>query len=233
MNNPERIRILDAMRGLAVILMTAYHLIYDLVCFAGFPISLLYNPATELLHVSAYIFIFLAGVCCNFSHGNLRRGFITLFFALIITLVTYIIDMPIRFGILHLLGVCMVLYGLFPKFFASLTVLPTTVFCTALFIITDRICDSMIVNSRCLWMFGFKYSGFFSEDYYPLLPWIFLFIAGTVIGKLISGHKFPPKFYELSFPPLEAVGRHAMLIYLLNQPVLYSLVIAGVYIFGA
>lgn len=36
---------------------------------------------------------------------------------------------------------------------------------------------------------GFPYPGFSSSDYFPLLPWCFVFIGGTVLGRLARENK--------------------------------------------
>ena len=218
----SRIRILDAARGLAVILMTAYHILFDLVEFADFPPKIMNHPLTEALHLSAYIFIFMAGICCNLSKNNLRRGIRVFAAALALTAVTCILQMPILFGVLHLLGLCMILYGLFPRFFERLPIVPTVLVCAVLFTVTKILSENTLVESRFLWMFGFRYRGFSSADYYPLLPWIFLFTAGTVTGQAIVSRRFPDWFYKLRCGMLEGIGRRAFLIYLVHQPIIYG-----------
>jgi uncharacterized membrane protein len=74
-------------------------------------------------------------------------------------------------------------------------------------------------------MFGFKYDGFFSADYFPILPWIFVFLLGTWAGKYVAEYRLPDRFYTLSVPVLPAIGRKAFIIYLVHQPVLYGLVL--------
>ena len=84
------------------------------------------------------------------------------------------------------------------------------------------------------WRFplGLGPSGIFSADYFPLLPWIFVFLFGTWLGRYIKDGKFPAWFYEASMPGFSTVGRHSLVIYVLHQPVLYGLVMAGLYLFG-
>ena len=87
-------------------------------------------------------------------------------------------------------------------------------------------------ESRWLWMLGWVYEGFVSTDYFPLLPWAFVFLLGTWAGKYIKAGRMPHWFYTADCPPLAAVGRHSLVIYVLHQPVLYGLTMAGLWLFG-
>ena len=67
---------------------------------------------------------------------------------------------------------------------------------------------------------GFPPAGFHSSDYFPLLPWIFLFWTGLFLSRL------RPERDDLLLHPIPlvtAMGRHSLLIYLAHQPVLYAL----------
>lgn len=83
----NRIPLLDALRGLSILLMIAYHAGYDLYARGVIPEHVLYNPLLDSLVVLfAGLFIVLAGVSSRFSHNNLRRGLLTLGCAVIVTL---------------------------------------------------------------------------------------------------------------------------------------------------
>lgn len=64
---------------------------------------------------------------------------------------------------------------------------------------------------------------FSSADYYPLLPWIFIFGLGCFLGGYFYNGEAPDFCYRPHCPPLARVGRHALLIYLLHQPVAYGI----------
>ena len=65
---PERIELMDGIRGLAIILMVLHHLAFDLVYFLGAPLWLFTNPVFDTLHyIFAGLFIMLAGVSSRFS----------------------------------------------------------------------------------------------------------------------------------------------------------------------
>lgn len=223
---PKRIKLIDAVRGLCVVLMVIHHLLYDLVIFLEAPPLLFTNPFFDVLHYFfAGMFIFLSGISSRFSRSNVKRGLKVIAAALVITVVTVFLEMPIYFGILHFLGFCMVFYGLTNKFWDMLPAWLAPFLYIALLAASAVWVDKTgFVQAKWLWMFGFKYDGFYSADYFPILPWIFVFLLGTWAGKYIREGFLPDWFYTSDVPPLSAIGRRAFIIYLLHQPVLYGLV---------
>jgi uncharacterized membrane protein len=220
----KRIELIDALRGLAVILMVIHHALYDAVTFLGAPQVFFFNPVFNFLHyVFAGLFILLSGVSSRFSHSNIKRGLRVIAIALAITLVTYLIGMPDYFGILHLLGFCMVFYGLTWKFWERLPRVSAPIVYIALLVLSALAVTYIKTDMSFLWMFGWTYPGFFSSDYFPIFPWVFLFLLGTWAGKYIIENRLPGWFYDTKVPVLPAVGRKALLIYVLHQPVLYGI----------
>ncbi|MDR1564410.1 MAG: DUF1624 domain-containing protein [Oscillospiraceae bacterium] len=73
-----------------------------------------------------------------------------------------------------------------------------------------------------LYLYGFASSNFASADYWPVFPWMFLFLFGRFIGGYAKDGRFP-KWTKANFcPPLALLGRHSLLIYVLHQPVIYA-----------
>lgn len=233
MAGKQRIPLIDVLRGLAVLLMVIHHFLYDLVAFCGAPGWLFSNPVFDFLHfVFAGLFILLSGVSSNFSRSNVKRGLKALACALVITAVTVVMDMPILFGVLHLLGTCMVLYGLTRPLWEKLPFWVVPAVSLLGLVLTGDMVGGVSSESRWLWMLGWTYEGFVSTDYFPLLPWVFVFLLGTWAGKYIKAGRMPAWFYQTDCPPLAAVGRHSLVIYVLHQPVLYGLTMAGLWLFG-
>ena len=239
----KRIEIIDALRGFSVVLMVIHHFFYDLVYFLDVPGIevpewLFSNPVFDVLHyIFAGLFIFLSGVSSRFSRGNVRRGLITLAFAAGISAVTYLMDVPIWFGVLHLLGFSMLFFGLTKKFW---DIIPRKVspVLFILFIVASSLAKSNVelsaknsVFGTFLSILGWPQPGFHSDDYFPLLPWIFVFLLGAWAGHYIVERKLPKRFYEAEFPVFPAIGRKSLLIYILHQPVLYGLVMGVNYLF--
>ena len=220
----KRIDLIDAARGLAVILMVIHHFLYDLVEFLGAPGWLFSNPLFDFLHyVFAGLFIFLSGVSSRFSRSNLARGLKVFAIALAITLVTGLMDMPVRFGVLHLLGFCMIFYGILQKFRSQRVYAFEPVLYLLLLVGSALAVSHISIDSRYLWMFGWTYPGFYSSDYFPIFPWLFVFLLGTWAGKHIRDGRLPAWFYNTRVKLLPAVGKKALWIYVVHQPVLYGL----------
>ena len=237
-DSKKRIEIIDALRGISVSLMVIHHLLYNCVYFLGGPEWLFTNPVFDVLHyMFAGLFILLSGISSRFSRSNVKRGLIALSFSAGITLVTYFMDMPIWFGVLHLLGFSMVFFGLTSKMW---DIIPRK---TASFLFIALIAVGALATARlepisehpfwgvCLSLLGWPQTGFESYDYFPLLPWIFIFLLGTWAGLYIIERKLPARFYEAGFPVFPAIGRKALLIYILHQPVLYLLTLGIKYLF--
>ena len=232
----QRIELMDAMRGLALCLMVVHHFLYDLCAFCGAPWWLFTNPVFDPLHYFfAGLFILLSGVSSNFSRSNVKRGLKALAVSLGITVVTYFMGMPIVFGVLHLLGTCMLLYGLTQKFWETLNSKApwvTPVLSVVGVLATAKLVNGYPTTTPHLWMFGLTTPDFYSSDYFPLLPWMFVFLLGTWAGKYVRDGRLPRWFYETKAPRLAAVGRQSLLIYVAHQPVLYALTMLGLLIFG-
>ncbi|MBR3869197.1 MAG: DUF1624 domain-containing protein [Clostridia bacterium] len=220
----KRIEIIDALRGFAVILMVCHHFLYDLVEFLDAPEWLFSNPVFDVLQpFFASVFIALCGVSSNFSRSNIKRGFITLAVAIGVTGVTVMLEMPIIFGVLHLLSVCMIFYGVTHKLWEKIPKTVLLIFSILGIIISSYCVKNIEIQSEHLWIFGWQYDGFVSYDYFPLFPWLFVFLFGTWLGYYIKENRFPKWFYETKVPAMSFVGRHALVVYIIHQPVLYGI----------
>ena len=67
-------------------------------------------------------------------------------------------------------------------------------------------------------------SRFSSADYFPLLPWVFLFWCGYFLARCLGPGRLAARMGRAPAPlrPLCAVGRHTLLVYMLHQPVIYG-----------
>jgi uncharacterized membrane protein len=241
-----RIQAMDALRGLCVVLMCAHHFLYDLAAFLHAPWWIFTNPVLDVLHwFFAGCFILLSGVSSRFSRSNVRRGVKVLAIALALTAVTLLgewgarrflgekVDIRILFGVLHMLGVCMVVYGLTRRLWDRLPDWVMIVFCVLGTVLTARLAPGVqIPGPEWLFPVGFFTENFFSADYFPMFPWLFVFLFGTWLGGKIREGKLPERFYTYSVPFFPGVGRHALLIYVVHQPVLLLLTLGIGAIFG-
>ena len=126
-------------------------------------------------------------------------------------------------GVVHLLASCMLLFGLTRGFWEALPAWVLPVLCLALIFLTAPCADGVTTQTPQLWLFGFTTPDFASADYFPLLPWFFVFLLGTWAGRYVKAGRLPQWFYTAKAPRLALVGRHALLLYVLHQPALYAL----------
>ena len=82
-------------------------------------------------------------------------------------------------------------------------------------------CDvpDILYDIRVLTPIGFPYKGFSSSDYFPLLPWIFIYLCGMLLYQIIENRQSVKKKLAYEIPFLSFLGRHSLLIYMLHQPV--------------
>lgn len=243
MSGKERIHALDWIRGIAVLGMILHHAL-----FAYEQVAWIFGYDVEFQILDTWLFwvlqelfvggfLLVSGICTAFSRNVVRRGAIITGAALLVTLVTGIIlpalgvrGLEIWFGVLHMFGLSMLLYGLFTCKKRWVPVVTGVVlFCGYLAITT---CREMAWVDWPLMILGFPQEGFYSADYYPIFPYFFLFLAGTFLGPLVKEHRLPEGFYTLRLRPVEWIGRHSLWIYLLHQPILFGLIAAGFYLFG-
>lgn len=223
----ERIWEIDALRGLLIPGMIMIHLIYDVVDLYGFvhwPYPLWYY-----LYKNNYgaLFVTLAGVSVTLGKRPIRRGLTVLGGGMICTAVTvgmYLLNMADRgiiiyFGVLHCLGVCMMLWPLFRKMPKWALVLTGLALAAAGLWLRGE-----YFPIRWLIPLGITPPTFASSDYFPLMPNLGYFLLGAALGKHFYARKvtrFPrvdPDRPLIRF--FRFCGRHSLLIYLLHQPVL-------------
>ena len=209
---------IDVLRAVAIVLMVLFHLVYDLKEFAGVSIDYQSPLWFFIGKASALLFIFISGLSSGFSRSPVRRGLKVLFYGMGITVVTYLFmkDEYVRFGILHFLGVTMILSPLLVRL-SSWTLWGLAGSSAVLgFWFKEQ-----VLKTSLLLPFGLMYDGFGSIDYYPLFP----YLAVTLLGILAYRHFYAQRT-ELLFPfrlnseLTKWLSRNSLGIYLFHQPLL-------------
>lgn len=240
---PQKVRyaMLDELRGFLVLCMVVYHGLLSLYQIFGWQAAdALFDFFTPVEPYFAGAFIVLSGTMCGFSRSNTKRGALCLAFAVCVSVVTIIGSkmglgrIDIYFGILHLLGFSMLFCGVFNFALKKVNRWVGIILAVALFIITygiprgytDFVDLSGIIPFRwysngALFPFGFTKETFFSADYFPILPWFFLFLAGYYFYRFHIIEKFSKITKPSRIPPLAFLGRHALIIYVVHQPLIY------------
>lgn len=219
----QRILELDLLRASAILLMVVFHFIYDLNQFGGVNINFETGFWYYVGKISALTFIFVSGISSGLSRNSVKRGIKVLGFGLIITIVTFLFDRNeyIRFGILHFLGVSMLLF----PFFNKLKKWQLFLF-AALALIIGKIAVNITVNTFLLLPLGFMYNNYVSMDYYPLFPYISVFVLGILAYKIYYYRRKSILNLNLSVNLnwVNFISRNSLKIYLIHQPILICII---------
>ncbi|MDE6932362.1 MAG: DUF1624 domain-containing protein [Oscillospiraceae bacterium] len=220
----RRFDVLDAWRTLAIVLMAAYHFLYDLYIFGVISANQMFSaPLNVLERFICCSFILLAGASARFSRNNLRHGLVVLGAGLVVEIGAAVAGQTIRFGVLMLLGSSMVLWHFLGKGLQRLPGWSVAAGSGVLFFAARWWTGRTAVSVPWLYPLGFISPGFYSADYFPLLPWFFLFLIGTALGGWCLAHR-ENRLLAVSLPrALTWPGRHSLIIYVLHQPVLYGI----------
>lgn len=236
-----RYLLFDTIRGVAVINMILYHLSFDIFVLYGI------DPQWER-HPAVYIwqqcicasFILISGFVWSFGKKtNFRRGLILNLSGLVITAVTALVtpDFIIIFGILNFIGCAILLTIPADRFLRRFPPAAGITISLLLFVMFRNIAQGYIgIGGRQLFILpeqlcekklliplGLPSSEFFSSDYVPVLPWIFLFLTGYYLHALFQKHPAFKVRAETSVSWLTFIGQHSLLIYLLHQPLCLGL----------
>jgi len=213
----HRIREVDFLRGIALILMIIFHAVFDLREFYDYPVQYGAGIYFYIGKVSVILFILVSAVSCSFSRHNPGRALKLLAAAFLITVVSHLYDPQygIKFGILHFLGTGILLYPLVRKLnMYSLLILGT------LIILMGQYLGGVTVKHNYLFLFNLTDNSWVSADYYPLAPWLGVFLYGIALGKLL----YPQKRSLCGLGPhndmISFIGRHTLKVYLVHQPLL-------------
>lgn len=223
MPTKNRIREIDFLRGIAIILMVLFHLIVDLKDFYNYPLEYLSGFWYVEGKISALLFILLCGVSSTLSKNSIRHGTTVFLWAMLLTLVTYFFnkDCFIWFGILHFLGISLLSVPL-------IKALPNgwLVFISSSSIIVGTLFSQRYMDNPYLFPLGLTTNTFLSLDYYPIFPWYGVFLLGIILGKILYDNKKRPSSRQASPLPIRLIttlGKHSLVIYLVHQPLLLVL----------
>lgn len=235
----ERIHLLDILRGAAIIIMIAVHILFDITFLFPVPgAKNLYWGFVYYGYFASVPFIMISGICAQLTRSNAARGAKLLVTAFFFTAVTLLVtpEVPIYFGVLHMLAISMLVYSALEKYMLKIPAAVGFLLCLFLFILTFNITNGYLglkgllavplpgslYGDDLLYYLGFHTPAFKSSDYWPIFPWIFLFFTGSFIGRYARNDQFPAWTRKNFCPPLAFLGRHSLLIYILHQPVIYG-----------
>ncbi len=226
-----RLQKLDVLRGIAITGMVLFHANYILI-------HLFWVSSMNFSEIAWYwigrsvavLFIFLAGVSFFLStegrpmkkifQKSLIRMSILAAIALSISIVTYsyFSEERISWGIIHFFASASIVGLLFLRSWRWNILIGIIVLILGNFIQQISIETSLLVP---LW---FIPNGYYSADYYPLIPWFGYYLIGHGIAFYLQKYRllesvFWGKVFAGSIFAL--LGRHSLLIYVIHVPILY------------
>lgn len=233
-----RYSLIDGIRGISIVSMVLFHFSYDVFMVYGVSPGWYGQLPVRLWQQSiCWTFILVSGLVWQWSSRsrNLRRGILLNFWGLVISLVTWI-AMPgeaVWFGILTFIG-CAVLFCLpLERLLNRIPPVPGILACLLLFFQFQHVQNGylgfgslelvrlpdFLYECRLLTPAGFPFPGFASSDYFPWLPWFFLYLTGYFLGVIFRRNSVWQAAARRPLPLLSAIGRKSIWIYLLHQPI--------------
>jgi len=232
----ERFFEIDAVRGLAIIMMVMYHTVFDL-SFTGtaeIPVTTGFWKGFQL--ATATLFLGVAGISLSVSAARaekyldgraltrkfLWRGAGLVAAGMVVTVVTLVLvpQAPVIFGVLHCIGVSILLSPLFFRFRKFLPVAGAAVVLLGILVFP-------VEGPAILLPLGVYPPGFTSLDWVPLFPWMGVVMLGIALGDRwypCGNRAFPaPPALPGVTRPATWLGRHSLLLYFLHQPVILTL----------
>lgn len=228
---------IDYCRGIAVVMMIVFHSAFDIAYFGVLDLRVQSGPWKLLAVCTASLFLLLVGISLTISSARarktlrkgdylckyLRRGAGIMGLGFILTLVTLVMvpKEPIFFGILHLIGLLVMLAPLYLRYtwanlFSGLGV-----------IATGWWIGGLNGPAWLIWL-GVYPQGFASLDYTPVFPWAGAVLLGVWLGHLLyPGGERRASAPVAKLPAREILcvaGRHSLVIYLLHQPAILCII---------
>lgn len=233
-----RYQMLDGIRGIALLNMIAYHVIWDLVYIYNFKWDWYQSGSAYIWQQGiCWTFIFLSGFCWPLGRNSLKRGFTVFLGGALITIVTlaFVPQNRVVFGVLTLIGSCMLVMSILDRWLKLLPPMSGMLASLVLFGLTRNINkgwigferfnlvklpDALYDNMLTTYL-GFTKKDFYSTDYFSLFPWLFLFMAGYFLFRYLDKRRALKVLKKSGFLPIEWLGRHSLGLYMLHQPIIF------------
>ena len=138
----RRAGFMDEVRGFCILCMVVYHVCFDLNYTYNIHIPIMFDGLFDIVRdIFAGAFMFISGMSSRYSHNNAKRGIQCFFIGMIITFIFafFAPSAPILFGILHFMGVSMMIYAIGDKYFLKIPAPVGIAVCAVLFLLTRGI----------------------------------------------------------------------------------------------
>lgn len=232
---------IDTLRGVAIIMMVIFHLMWDLVSFAITPDVVLYAGFWKYFQrTTAITFLLLVGISLTVSYRRAKaqqpgavlfpkffwRGLRIFGVGMGFTLIAWATGFGyVHFGILHLIGTAIILaYPLLSYRWLNF------ILWLILFVLGGAIRYIYLPHNWLDWL-GFHTRLYAPLDYFPLIPWFGVVLLGLAIGNTIyrpHGRLIPLPDLSTWLPArlLQWLGKHSLIIYVIHQPLLLAILFA-------
>lgn len=230
----------DALRGLALLNMLAYHFLYDWVYLFGLRADWyrIGYPGVHLWQQAiCWTFLLLSGYSLHWARRPFQNGLRLAGCAAVLTAVTAVAmpEQAIWFGVLHLDACAVLLTAALQKPMGRVPPAVGLGVSALLFALTDQLpygflgfekwrlaaLPAALYRGNCFWLGLPDLQRFSSADYFPLLPWLFLFWCGWYAARLAAPQPSAQGAPAL-LRPLCLAGRHTLALYMLHQPAIYG-----------
>ncbi len=224
---------LDFARGAAVAGMVLFNWLFALGFFGLVAFDASQGFWWAFARLVGGAFVLISGIAfslgldkSDFGRKAVVRGLKLFALGLVITVATalFVGRGAIVFGILHFLGVAWIVAIAFAR-----RAWDWLLIAGASVVAAGVLLSGFSFEFPWLLWLGFAPRGFYSLDFFPLLPWFGVFLLGMALGKKFYGRGAgiiagSAPFYAR---PLVFLGRHSLFVYLAHQPLLVALLYAA------
>jgi len=230
---------IDMLRGIAILLMIIGHILWDLDYFGLMSINS--GVYSVFQRTCPPLFFLVVGMSLIVSKKKAERNpkidentyykhlivrglnIFCLGMCLTIGSLLFIPEKIVFFGVLHCIGLSIVLSTIFLKYRKYVPIFAVSFICIGMLFMQVHIQNPTLLHliigqhSADLWSY--------TLDYFPMLPWFGLVLLGIVIGDgLYEGRSRRFRMPDLSkYKPIKIFqwcGQHSLGLYLVHQPVI-------------
>jgi len=230
-SHSQRLIELDLLRGLAIIGMIIFH-VFFILDFLEISNHQMNEGTWHLLaRTTQILFLTLVGISLTLSKRDtihqIKRGAKVLSYGILISIITFFTtpSFYVKFGILHLIGISIILISPLRKKKLSPLILG------ALILALTPLITEIKTSFSPAYILGLTINNSQAAlDYFPIFPWISFPLIGITIGNILykskKKHSLIPriknKLLKKLITPITLAGKHSLIIYLIHIPIIIA-----------